>query len=136
MTTDTEYRRPTASMKRLLQVANCKDQLKALESLGYVSSWNHESKNSNHYFTINMANGGVYLRLTLANTRLLLAGLLAGAQGRETSVHLTQYDWGVLCTAIAKERMLQQDLGESYSDDITESCDRLYGHFQTQRGFE
>lgn len=128
--------RPRSSMMRLRQVAFCKQQLGALEALGYVASWQHQAEHANHYFTIALANGGVHNRLSLVATRRYLSGLLAGAQGRETSVHLTQYDWGVLYTALAKELTLQQDLDEPYSEEIISSVNRLMAHFKTQQGFQ
>lgn len=127
---------PRSSISRLRQVGYCKEQLGALQALGYVASWQHEANGTNHTFNIALANGGIYHRMGLERTRTFLAGLLAGAQGRETSVHLTRYDYGVLFTALDKELTLQEDLGEPYSDAIIESVQRLMGYFRTMQGFE
>jgi hypothetical protein len=127
---------PRSSISRLRKVSYCQDQLRALEGLGYVSSWQHETHNTNHTFNIALASGGIFHRLSLERTRLLLSGLLTGVEGRETSAHLTRFDYGVLFTALDKELTLQQELGESYSDGIIESVQRLMGHFGNRDGFK
>lgn len=139
--TATDHRRPSKRAIELnVQVSHCKDQLGALQALGYISGWQHEAlregRSTRHYFTITTTSGGHYNRLPLAQTRLLLAGYLAGAQGRESFAHISPYDWSVLLTAILKEEVLMTDLDESYSPEILGALSRLKGIFANMPGFK
>lgn len=111
-----------------------RQQLRAFTDLGYLSSWSENGPGWN----ISTANGGVYHDLTLEEVRLLVAGLAIGAQGRETSAHLSRYDYNVLYTALSKEETLMTDLTgqESYAEEVLASVSRLQGYFGNQRGFE
>lgn len=84
----TDQRIPSkAAIAANVKVRYCREQLQALERLGYISSWNHEQRTVgagvHHYFTISTTDGGYYDRLPLNSARIYLAGMLAGARGRD-----------------------------------------------------
>lgn len=115
--------------RRLQSVRQAREQLGVFRALGYISGWHYDEVGG--VWTVSTANGGYYMDLDLQQVRLLLAGLAIGAQGRETSVHLTAFDFGVLFTALSNQETLQR-----HSEESLASINRLKGYFGTHEGFE